>query len=104
MSIRQTNKEQILDSEEFKKLVVQRWKVSLSLTAIMVFAYLGFLYLLAYNKESLKPYVTGKFTIGLFLALGLIVLAWILTGIYVYWANNFYNPQVDHIKNKIKHT
>lgn len=102
MSIRQTNKEQILDSSEFKKLVIQRWKVSLSLTAIMIFAYIGFLYLLAYKKESLKPYLTGKFTIGLLLAFGLIVLAWVLTGLYVYWANNHYTPEVDRIKSKLK--
>jgi uncharacterized membrane protein (DUF485 family) len=101
MSIDQTNKEQILNSPAFKKLVIQRWKVSLSLTAIMFFSYIGFLYLLAYNKASLKPYVTGKFTMGLLLALGLIVLAWVLTGIYVYWANNYYNPEVDRIKNKL---
>jgi uncharacterized membrane protein (DUF485 family) len=102
MSIHETKEHQILNSDEFKKLVIQRWKVSLSLTAVMIFSYLGFLYLLAYQKESLKPYITGKFTLGLFLALGLIILAWVLTGIYVYWANNIYNPQVDQLKNKLK--
>lgn len=102
MSIHKTNEQQILHSDEFKNLIRQRWKVSLSLTAIMVFAYIGFLYLLAYQKESLAPYVTGKFTLGLLMALGMIILAWILTGIYVYWANNFYNPQVDQLKNKLK--
>jgi len=102
MSIHKTNEQQILYSDEFKNLIRQRWKVSLSLTATMVIAYIGFLYLLAYQKESLAPYITGKFTLGLLMALGMIILAWILTGVYVYWANNFYNPQVEHLKNKLK--
>jgi uncharacterized membrane protein (DUF485 family) len=102
MSIHETKENQILNSDEFKKLVTQRWKVSLSLTAVMFFTYIGFLYTLAYRKDVLKPYLSGKFTVGLFLALGLILLAWTLTGIYVYWANNIYNPQVDQLKNKLK--
>ena len=102
MSNHETKEHQILNSDEFKKLVIQRWKVSLSLTAVMIFSYIGFLYLLAYQKDSLKPYISGKFTVGIIFALGLIILAWALTGIYVYWANNFYNPQVDQLKNKLK--
>lgn len=102
MSIHQTKAEQLIGSAEFKQLVRHRWIVSSILTAIMFFAYMGFLYVLAYQKESLAPYVTGKFTIGLLLALGLIFLAWVLTGIYVYWANNRYNPEVDRLKNKLK--
>jgi uncharacterized membrane protein (DUF485 family) len=102
MTIRQTKAEQLIHSAEFKRLVKHRWAVSISLTAIMFFSYMGFLYILAYQKESLSPYVTGKFTIGLVAALGLILLAWILTGIYVHWANNLYNPEVERLKNKLK--
>ncbi len=101
MNIHKTKAEQLIHSAEFKKLVRQRWLVSIVLTAVMVLNYLGFLYVLAYQKKSLAPYVTGKFTIGLWLALGLIFLAWILTGIYVYWANTFYNPEVERLKNKL---
>lgn len=102
MNIHQTKAEQLIRSAEFKQLVRHRWTVSILLTAIMFCSYMGFLYVLAYQKESLAPYVSGKFTIGLLLALGLIFLAWILTGIYVYWANNRYNPEVDRLKNKLK--
>ncbi|HSZ73116.1 MAG TPA: DUF485 domain-containing protein [Cytophagaceae bacterium] len=102
MTLHQTKAEQLIRSSEFKQLVKHRWTVSLLLTAIMFFSYMGFLYVLAYQKESLSPYVTGKFTIGLVFAIGLIFLAWMLTGIYVYWANNTYNPEVERLKNKLQ--
>ena len=102
MNIDKTKAEQLIHSAEFKQLVKHRWTVSILLTAVMFFTYMGFLYVLAYQKQALGPYVTGKFTIGLFFALGLIFLAWILTGIYVYWANNVYNPEVERLKNKLK--
>jgi uncharacterized membrane protein (DUF485 family) len=102
MNIHKTKAEQLIHSAEFKQLVRQRWTVSILLTAVMFFTYMGFLYVLAYQKESLAPYVTGKFTIGLLLALGLILLAWVLTGIYVYWANTIYNPEVERLKNKLQ--
>ena len=101
MTIHKIKAEQLIHSAEFKQLVKQRWTVSILLTAVMVVNYMGFLYVLAYQKEALAPYVTGKFTIGLLLALGLIFLAWILTGIYVYWANTIYNPEVERLKNKL---
>ncbi len=102
MSIHQTKAEQLIRSAEFKQLVKHRWTVSIILTTIMFLAYMSFLYVLAYQKASLAPYVTGKFNIGLLFALGLIFLAWILTGIYVYWANNTYNPEVERLKNKLQ--
>lgn len=101
MSISKTNAEQLIESAEFKTLVRHRWKVSLSLTALMFSAYMGFLYVLAYHKEALAPALSGEFTVGLVAALGLIVLAWVLTGIYVYWANTMYNPEVERLKNKL---
>ena len=102
MNIHKTKAEQLIHSTEFKQLVKQRWTVSIILTTVMIITYIGFLYVLAYQKQSLAPYVMGKFTIGLLFALGLIFLAWILTGIYVYWANNVYNPEVERLKNKLR--
>ena len=102
MNIHKTKAEQLIASAEFKQLVKHRWSVSILLTIIMFCTYMSFLYVLAYQKESLAPYVTGKFTIGLSYAVGLIFLAWILTGIYVYWANNSYNPEVERLKSKLK--
>lgn len=102
MNIHQTKKEQLIHSAEFKQLIRHRWTISLLLTSIMFFSYMGFLLVLAYKKESLAPYVTGKLTIGLMIAFGLIILAWILTGIYVYWANHVYNPEVERLSNKLK--
>jgi uncharacterized membrane protein (DUF485 family) len=101
MNNHQTKAEQLMRSTAFKQLVKQRWTVSIILTAIMFFSYMSFLYVLAYQKEYLTPYVAGKFTIGLLSALSLIVLAWILTGVYVYWANTIYNPAVEQLKNKL---
>ena len=46
-----TNTQEILQSSAFKKLVKNRWNISLSFTFIMLFVYIGFLLLVAYDKE-----------------------------------------------------
>jgi uncharacterized membrane protein (DUF485 family) len=96
------NYEEILESSAFKNLVSKRWKISLLLTIIMLVSYFGYLLTIAFNKEILGKTIGKNLTLGIPVGLGLILLAWIMTGIYVYWANNHYDNIVTEIKNKIK--
>ena len=92
----------IQETEEFRKLVVRKWTVSLSLAAIMLLAYFGFILTVAFRKEILSVEISKGLTLGLPVGLGIIVLAWVLTGVYVRWANKNYDSKVEELKKKIQ--
>jgi len=92
----------IQETEEFKKFVTKKWTVSLILASIMLLAYFGFILTVAFNKEMLATKLSKGLTLGLPVGLGIIVLAWVLTGVYVRWANKHYDNKVEELKKKIK--
>lgn len=91
----------IQETEEFKKFVTRKWTVSLSLAAIMLLAYFGFILTVAFRKELLATPLGKGLTLGLPVGLGIIVLAWLLTGIYVRWANKNYDQKAEELRKKI---
>ena len=89
---------EIVTSDRFKALVRKRWGVSIILTFLLFVSYLGIILVIAYGKEFLSQKV-GEFTNwGILLGIFGIVFAWLLTAIYVVWANNVYDKEVDSIK------
>ena len=98
----QTNTDEILRSQAFKKLVKNRWNVSLSFTFVMLFVYIGFLLYVAYDKELLKMPIGDSLNLAIVVGLGIILFSWLITGVYVYWANNYYDKSVNEIKKEIK--
>jgi uncharacterized membrane protein (DUF485 family) len=92
---------EIIHSPEFKKLVSKRWSVSLLLTITMLVVYIGFLLVVAFRKESLAEKISPNLTWAIPIGLGIILFAWLLTGIYVFWANNNYDEAVQDLKNKV---
>lgn len=94
--------EEVLLAPSFKKLVTVRWRVSLFMASLMLVVYFGFILLIAFNKEFLAQKIGTHITLGLPLGIGIIVFAWILTGIYVRWANSKYDTQVENIKKQFK--
>ena len=87
MDVRQV--EQILQNPKFKEMVAKKRTLSWTLTAIMLFVYVCFMLLVGYNKEFLLSSVSGGVTTwGIPLGLGIIVLSFILCGVYSYIANN----------------
>jgi uncharacterized membrane protein (DUF485 family) len=96
-------KEDILTSAEFTQLVSKKNTISWILTILELALYFGFIGLIAFNK----PYLSQKLgegsatTIGIPIAIGTIVLSWVLTGIYIFWANSKYDAEVRKIKDTI---
>jgi uncharacterized membrane protein (DUF485 family) len=89
---------EIVTSDRFKALVRKRWTVSFILTVLLFVSYYGIILVIAYGKEFLSQKV-GEFTNwGIILGIFGIVFAWLLTAIYVVWANNVYDKEVDSIK------
>jgi len=101
MGIQASRVKEILDSEKFKDLVKKRLTVSLSLTALMLIVYFGFMLTIAFYKELLAIKIGEHITIGLPIGIGVIVFAWLLTGYYTRWANNKYDKAVRELRNEI---
>lgn len=81
--------ERILQNPKFKKMVEKKRNLSWTLTLIMLFVYVGFMLLVGYNKEFLLSSISGGITSwGIPLGLGIIVLSFILCGVYSYIANH----------------
>ena len=97
------SKEDILNDPEFKALVSKKNTISWILTVIELVIYFGFIYWVALDKPFLAQKLTaGKATtIGIPIAVGTILLSWVLTGIYIYWANTKYDAMVKNLKDKI---
>lgn len=84
---------------ELIALVKRKAALSRALTLVMFFTYFGFVALLAFAPQVLSARI-GAATLGIPLGIGLILLAWILTGIYVRWANGAYDEVVARLKSK----
>lgn len=83
-------------------LVKERTTLGLILTAIMLVVYFGFIGLIAFDKALLATKIGGgTASLGLYLGVGVIVFAFILTGIYVQRANGRYDALSDELKQSL---
>ena len=78
-------------------LAAARWRVALWLTGVMVALYFGFIALVAFNRPLLATLVAPGLSLGILLGALVIVGAWLLTWIYVRWANTRYDRQVHRL-------
>jgi len=92
----------IVNSAKFKKLVTTRWSVSFFLTFLLFVIYYGYILLIAYNKEFLAEKVGVYTNYGIVFGVLAIVLSWVLTAIYVIWANYSYDKKVEELKKEIR--
>jgi uncharacterized membrane protein (DUF485 family) len=81
-----------------EKLAARRWRVAMALTTAMVVTYFGFLFLVAYGKETAGALVTTGLSWGIVLGALVIVVAWVATGAYVVWANKHYDPALEALR------
>ena len=88
----------VLDSPEFRRLVSRRWGVSLALTACLFVLYYGYILLIATNKPFLARRIGAVTTLGIPLGAAVIVGAWVLTALYVVWANRGYDAEVARLR------
>ncbi|TAN57143.1 MAG: DUF485 domain-containing protein [Rhodospirillales bacterium] len=75
-----------------------RWRFASVLTVLMLAIYFGFILLVAFNKPLLSTVLTEGLTLGILLGASVIVGAWVLTLIYVNWANGTYDSAVAKIR------
>lgn len=100
--IDETKRLQMLDSPAFRNLVKRRWRVSLLLTAALFVVYYGYILLIALNKPLVSARLGGTTPIGIPLGAAVIVGSWILTAVYILWANRYYDPEVARLKSQLR--
>ena len=83
--------------EPLRTLAAARWRIALTLTVIMIIVYFGFIALIAYNREFLSVLIAPGLTVGIVLGALVIVASWLLTYVYVRWANTHYDEQLAEI-------
>ena len=79
-------------------LAAARWRVAIALTIAMMVVYFGFILLVAFNKPLLGTLLGRGLSLGRLLGAVVIVTAWILTWIYVRWANTHYDAAIEGMR------
>ena len=85
---------------KYQELVRKRSRFGWTLAIIMLVVYYGFILMIAFAPEFLaRPLSEASvITVGIPIGLGVIILAFVLTGIYVWRANT----EFDRLNNELK--
>jgi len=84
---------------ELQVLSARRSRLALTLTAAMVIIYFGFIALVAFARGFLATLIVPGLSWGILLGALVIVGAWVLTYLYVRWANTVYDEAIDRLRS-----
>jgi uncharacterized membrane protein (DUF485 family) len=76
--------------------------VSIVLLAALFVLYYGYILLVALDRPFMARRIGTHTTLGIPLGITVIAGAWVLTGIYVLWANRAYDPQVRDLRRQLE--
>lgn len=82
------------DHARLAALGAARWRIAGVLTLLMILIYFGFILLIAYRRDFLGQLVAPGLSLGILLGALVIVASWLLTWVYVRWANRHYDDEV----------
>ena len=83
-----------------RALALRRWRIAATLTALMVLVYFGFIALVAFQPLLLGRLLGEGLSLGIVLGALVIVAAWLLTFVYVSWANRVYDPALAALRQQ----
>ena len=84
--------------EALRKISAERWRVALTLSGCMLAIYFGFILLIAFDKPLMGSILTPGLSLGILLGVVVILSAWVLTTIYVRWANRVYDEKIAKLR------
>jgi uncharacterized membrane protein (DUF485 family) len=85
---------------ELRALAGTRARIVTILTAAMMVLYFGFILLIAFAKPLLGRLLAPGLSLGIVLGAAVIVISWLLAGIYVRWANRHYDHAVARMRDR----
>ncbi|WP_333844402.1 DUF485 domain-containing protein [Pelomicrobium sp.] len=87
----------------YQALVTRRSRFAWALAAIMLAIYFAFILAIAFDPTLLgRPLGSGVTTVGIPIGIGIIVVAFVLTGVYVYRANTEFDALMNEIVKEFK--
>ena len=87
-----------IPSRSLEAVSAARRRVATWLTVAMMVAYFGFILLVAFNKPLLGTPLVPGLSVGILLGAFVIVVAWVLTWIYISWANSHYDASLNELR------
>jgi uncharacterized membrane protein (DUF485 family) len=84
------------------RLAARRLRVALVLTMAMLVVYFTFILLIAFDKSLLGEMITDGLSLGILLGVIVVLATWVLTWIYVAWANRRYEPAAREIRERAR--
>jgi len=95
--------EAVKSNPKYQELVASRRSFSYTLAAVMLAIYFGFILTIAFAPKFLGTKIAAgmTMTVGIPIGIGVILSAFVLTGIYVWRANTVYDPMVEQIKEDV---
>ena len=94
--------DRIINNPKFQELVRERSSFAWTLSIIMLVIYYGFVLLVAFGKGFLATKIGGGVTsVGILIGLGVIISAFVLTGIYTQRANSRYDDLAEKLSKDL---
>jgi uncharacterized membrane protein (DUF485 family) len=87
---------------EHQSLAAARWRIAIILTMVVVVLYFGFIALIAFEKPLMGSLIVPGLSVGILLGSIVILVSWLLTWIYIRWANKHYDERLDALKRSTK--
>ncbi|MDD3500634.1 DUF485 domain-containing protein [Sulfurovum sp.] len=95
--------EQVKNNPKYQELVSKRSAFAWMLSIVMLVIYYAFIMLIAFKPELLGMKTgEGVMTIGIPIGIGIIVISFVLTGIYVRRANGEFDALSQQIKDELR--
>ncbi len=92
--------DEVVADPRYQRLVRRRGRFTWTLTVIMLVAYFGYVAFIAFDKAALaRPIGNGVTSLGIPVGVGIILLAIVLTGLYVRRANREFDPLVRALRD-----
>ena len=93
---------EIQASPEFQELRSRLRRFVFPMSALFLIWYFAYVLLGAFAHDFMATKVWGNINIGLLIGLGQFLSTFIITGIYVVWANREFDPRAEAIRSKIE--
>jgi uncharacterized membrane protein (DUF485 family) len=88
------------ERQALERLAARRFRVAIVLTTAMLVVYFAFILLIAFDKELLGRMIVDGLSLGILLGVVVVFATWILTWIYVGWANRRYEPAARELRER----
>jgi uncharacterized membrane protein (DUF485 family) len=88
---------EMTDESELHRLVRRRWLIVAALSLAVVVIYFGFILLIAFNPQFMGQIIADGLSVGILLGALVILSSWLLTYVYVRWANAHFDAAVSRL-------